>query len=886
LAARRENTLQFLEVIRKYFIKIRITVKSLYRAFSQGKSDYSGKQAVFLIEQGIDVTPRQAWQAALQQLSLEMPKAAFDTWVRDTELLTYEDSVFTIGAKNSDACDWVEDRLTSTVSKLLSGIMNNSSIVVHFEVQERDEKAWDVDDTDILETKWKTVKNNLRAGMGQADYSTWVNPAALLDINDNTIRIGLPSDNAIQWMNKHSKDRIIELFDEEGLHIKVEFCLINHHIDTPNSTQPLNDSDIILEAARNDLLNIFLRPDQVHVMEGYLLRWAIYDPSRFITLLAYRQGMYIATRKSPEENSPFSISIRRIAAICGLNKDTVQAHRDSWLLSWFMKRVPSSGYRINQEAGQIHKLPDSYVFLATTPLTPGDQDALQNWLLENGIKRDPVGTLKMAMETNPKDILPCPPPKPTPKQKDRKPTDQNRNFTALVMAVCPSDMDKTTLEEVLILSNQLRDQIISAFKLAFVSLYFLKNISSKVGGGAASIIMQCRQHSYDNQKTGEVRDHFLLAGGFDELSLISGVGVSTARSILPLLERSNSKHKAPGPKKSPRSTNTSDTQINRQRALKRDEKRALVSKIIYRIKRAESGGLVMWVRKNDPLTPEHEAEYNFTVKLIAWFIKEHPDGFGEAHIDELIDHLLKHNVFKVNEVFDATNNDVSDNKNNDIPDNRIDDISDNEIDDVSDNKNNDIPDNRIDDISDITEYRDFGQFKYCINHLTPKSLKNILLPLSNTNLNSDTPISFIETWPADTNGAVGWDEIIPFHEIQRVSENPQLSNLDLHHFVSHWIYVYSPEGEGINKPHAYVRSRLPGIHDKPHYRLAILGPRAITDLIKNSLPNQIGIADDTSLPGTSDWNRIMRGNLDPNKLLDLAERLGLLVYKTSESTES
>ena len=34
---------------------------------------------------------KQAWQAALGQLQMEMPKAAFDTWVRDAELISYED---------------------------------------------------------------------------------------------------------------------------------------------------------------------------------------------------------------------------------------------------------------------------------------------------------------------------------------------------------------------------------------------------------------------------------------------------------------------------------------------------------------------------------------------------------------------------------------------------------------------------------------------------------------------------------------------------------------------------------------------------------------------------------------------------------------------------
>ena len=70
--------------------------------------------------------PEQAWQAALGQLQMEMPKAAFDTWVRDTEMLAYEDGSFIIGVHNAYARDWLQSRLSSTVTRLLTGIMNRT----------------------------------------------------------------------------------------------------------------------------------------------------------------------------------------------------------------------------------------------------------------------------------------------------------------------------------------------------------------------------------------------------------------------------------------------------------------------------------------------------------------------------------------------------------------------------------------------------------------------------------------------------------------------------------------------------------------------------------------------------------------------------------------
>jgi DnaA N-terminal domain len=76
-----------------------------------------------------------AWQSALGQLQLEMPKATFDTWVRDTRILSYQDGLFTIGVRNAYAREWLESRLSSTVTRLLMGIMNRS-VEVRFVVSE------------------------------------------------------------------------------------------------------------------------------------------------------------------------------------------------------------------------------------------------------------------------------------------------------------------------------------------------------------------------------------------------------------------------------------------------------------------------------------------------------------------------------------------------------------------------------------------------------------------------------------------------------------------------------------------------------------------------------------------------------------------------------
>jgi chromosomal replication initiator protein len=79
-----------------------------------------------------------AWRAAQGQLQMEMPKAAYDTWVRDAELLSYEDGAFIVGVHNAYARDWLESRLTSTVVRILTGIMNRA-VEVRFAVWQNPE---------------------------------------------------------------------------------------------------------------------------------------------------------------------------------------------------------------------------------------------------------------------------------------------------------------------------------------------------------------------------------------------------------------------------------------------------------------------------------------------------------------------------------------------------------------------------------------------------------------------------------------------------------------------------------------------------------------------------------------------------------------------------
>jgi chromosomal replication initiator protein len=86
----------------------------------------------------------QAWQSVLAQLQMEMPRASYDTWVRDTHPVAYENGIITVGVRNAYARDWLESRLASTVSRLLIGILN-SNVSVDFVVSQADETDSHID---------------------------------------------------------------------------------------------------------------------------------------------------------------------------------------------------------------------------------------------------------------------------------------------------------------------------------------------------------------------------------------------------------------------------------------------------------------------------------------------------------------------------------------------------------------------------------------------------------------------------------------------------------------------------------------------------------------------------------------------------------------------
>jgi hypothetical protein len=98
-----------------------------------------------------------------------MPRASFDTWVRDTQALSFTEGVLIVAVRNAYACDWLESRLTSTINRMLVGILN-ANAHVNFVVAQNDED-------DSVEVETEASSSPQSEDQSHADDALSISPA-------------------------------------------------------------------------------------------------------------------------------------------------------------------------------------------------------------------------------------------------------------------------------------------------------------------------------------------------------------------------------------------------------------------------------------------------------------------------------------------------------------------------------------------------------------------------------------------------------------------------------------------------------------------------------------------------------------------------------------
>lgn len=564
------------------------------------------------------MTPDQAWQATLAQLQMEMPKATFDTWVREARLLAVEGEIFTVEVANAYIREWLENRLSSTIRRILSGILNQP-VEIHFvvisstfgeiqetqQIQDHPEAAW--------EAVFSHVETRLQTAAGKSNFERFLRGACYLGYERNCFTIGVPTSEAHQWVEATMTETIKRMLsDLMRKPVEVQFILIpppveeistpqdNKHEETvPERRIPEGEAEILIKPIRLSLYEIIARPKSVVVIPAYFLRWLPYlGPDKGWFLCAMRQVFYqtYGKRLSPANcGQTFTVNRKRLARWAGMGERRVRQfmrelenhNGQGNFLAWFMQcRKGEPGF------------PNLFTFRADMPLTPPDVEALSTWLTENGIEENPVATLKTAVEKQPRELLSYPVPPMPAHHRTLKPNPCTVQEVILTTARVPKTSPKyLPLKQ---LADELQQHLQSPADNLILTHYFLLEWVQKLGTTPAWVITILRDRGFIDHHAGIRRDRIKLAGGYKELAQLLKVSERQIRDWLPALEDMIRRRKPP----------LEEAQKNSAWE-KRQVKRKLVGYFL------EKSAQIGWqdqrqttyefkVKLEDPLTPEHQ----------------------------------------------------------------------------------------------------------------------------------------------------------------------------------------------------------------------------------------------------------------------------------------
>ena len=116
------------------------------------------------------------WQMALNDLALSMPAPTYETWVRDTSVLGYEDGEFVIGVPHAYARDWLQNRLRPQIKRILSRLLQRSTEVT-FRVRPRPLVTPNQSDTPPLYQALNPAEMNTNPNSSQAPIDDDTTPS-------------------------------------------------------------------------------------------------------------------------------------------------------------------------------------------------------------------------------------------------------------------------------------------------------------------------------------------------------------------------------------------------------------------------------------------------------------------------------------------------------------------------------------------------------------------------------------------------------------------------------------------------------------------------------------------------------------------------------------
>jgi len=134
------------------------------------------------------------WGQVLHQLQLDMPKASYETWAKDTQAHSLEKNVLTVCARNAYARDWLESRMTTIIQNILKGILDHP-VTVRFVSRENPKGVDEVDEEPAAEESELDIEP-----MQWLDYDCIVQPHKQIVVKGYLRRLGMEIGPKAIWL--------------------------------------------------------------------------------------------------------------------------------------------------------------------------------------------------------------------------------------------------------------------------------------------------------------------------------------------------------------------------------------------------------------------------------------------------------------------------------------------------------------------------------------------------------------------------------------------------------------------------------------------------------------------------------------------------------------
>ena len=739
---------------------------------------------------------------------------------------------------------------------------------------------------------WETVLDQLENEMDKAAFETWVRDTWVVDFEKDMLTIGVTDLHARDWLeNRISSFASRTLSGILGRPIHLRFAYAPEATMDGRDHGHVSDDEIPIPRVElvESLRNAFVKPGQAHVAPAYVLRWVPYLPSTaFWIWMGYRQAYFDHYHSAASSLKPFNVSSRKIADIVGIDRKTIESHREKEWFNWFLTFESTERYIFKD--GTVTRDSFPYTFVSVAPPTPGDHDRLIEWLTRQRFDRNPISVLEQLLQTPVAEILGDPPPKPSAVQKRREP--RELTFSKAILEECDlSKLSEDEIQQVIQLANTAESYIIDSFGLLYIPLYFMSHwVRTLKATPALAVTIIRHATGYYNPKTQEIRNSAVLRGGMESLSKKLGLSTDSIRRFLVTCQT-----------RPPKDENeVSEVVLSEKK--RKETARNTFTEFVEVEKVFDSGDLKLKLSMIDPLHPDDQVEYEAAIFLISKFLKAVGKECSENQIALFIRSLKDYGFF----------GDMKDTPNGNMKVSPIEDMKDSPIRNIKlspkvDVKvypngemklssNGDMKDSPIRETKDSStaaseRNESFTQLKY-FNHLSANTLSDYLVHITNnriltnttksngkdTNLSGEPQLDWI------VNAEGEWDVagILKYSglnsgKIQQIHQTVSGRTL-----VSYILYVFGPEKDSFNAPWQFIKSRL--LAENPDMPipgkvsfLSKLSPQDLGRLMQETSENWAGALEmsEPNLPGADIWNQYLRTVDSIHTIYEMAEILGL-----------